>query len=110
MSSEDRPPQLHVDVGLGAHGVTVVALEGELDIASTDRLRRILHSVLEDCVRVSVDLGELTFLDLPGVRLLVEMAAVADRRDCRFEISGATGEVARVLELTRVGSLLPIAA
>jgi hypothetical protein len=44
------------------------------------------------------------------VRLLVEVAAVAARRDCPLVVDGASGQVARVFELTRADSLLPLPA
>jgi anti-anti-sigma factor len=102
-------PELQVEIRYGRRGETSVRLEGELDIASLHRLRRVLYALLDDCVRVAVDLARLRFVDVPGVRLLVEVAAVAAGRDCPFEIAGASGQVARVLELTSARSLLPLA-
>jgi anti-anti-sigma factor len=108
---------VHVDdvnfqiaISYGARGQTSVELAGELDIACLSRLRRVLFAVLDDCVRVALDLRDLRFVDLPGVRLLVELAAAAAHRECPFEVQGVHGQVARVLELTSVRELLPVAA
>ena len=103
-------PELQVAITYGRRGETNVRLMGELDIASLSRLRRLLYAVIEDCVRVAVDLRALRFVDIPGVRMLVEVAAVAAGRDCPLRIEGASGQVARVLELTSARSLLPLAA
>jgi anti-anti-sigma factor len=103
-------PGLQVAISYGRRGETTVELVGELDIASLSRLRRLLLALLEDCVRVAVDLRKLRFVDLPGVRLLVEVAAVAAGRDCRLEMEGASGQVARLLELTSARPLLPFSA
>jgi anti-anti-sigma factor len=102
-------PDLELAISYGRQGETSVRLEGELDIASLQRVRRVLYALLDDCVRVAVDLRRLRFVDLPGVRMLVELAAVAASRDCRLELEGASGQVARVLELTSARLLLPLA-
>jgi anti-anti-sigma factor len=107
---EQGDPGFRVAIDYGVRGHTNVQLVGELDIASLGRLRRVLYAVLEDCARIAVDLRELRFVDLPGVRLLVEMAAVAAGRDCPLEMQGASGQVARVIELTSARDLLPLTA
>ena len=100
-------PELELAITYGRRGETSIRLQGELDIASLPRVRRVLYALIEDCVRVAVDLRQLRFVDLPGVRLLAEVAAVAAGRECPLEIHGASGQVARVLELTSARSLLP---
>jgi anti-anti-sigma factor len=103
-------PDFKMAIEYGRRGETRVELTGELDIANLSRLRRVLLAVLEECARVAVDLGGLRFVDIPGVRLLVEVAAVAAGRDCPLEVAGASGQVARVLDLTSARSLLPMTA
>jgi anti-sigma B factor antagonist len=57
---------------------TVIALDGELDIASTPSLRERLHAALADAAaastgpRVVVDLSGVTFCDASGLALLVD--------------------------------------
>lgn len=57
---------------------TVIALDGELDIASTPSLRERLHSELADVAladpgpRVVLDLSGVTFCDASGLALLVD--------------------------------------
>jgi anti-anti-sigma factor len=103
-------PELELAITYGRRGETSIRLDGELDIASLPRVRRVLYALLEDCVRVAVDLRALRFVDLPGVRLLVEVAAVAAGRECRLEMHGASGQVARLRELTSASLLLPLPA
>src|SRR3954452_21131662 len=105
-----QPPVLSVGVDYASKGLTRVALVGELDIASLGRLRRLLLAVLEDCGQVAVDLRGLRFVDLPGVRMLVEVSAVARRHQRAFELEGAGGQVARLIELTSARERLPLAA
>jgi hypothetical protein len=44
------------------------------------------------------------------VRLLVEIADTAAGRRCPFEMKGAQGQVARVIDLTSSRHLLPLPA
>ncbi len=102
---DQMSPAFRVAIGYDRDGTPHVALEGELDIASLARLRRLFVAALGDCRRMVLDLRRLRFVDLPGVRLLAELAAV-----CELEVAGATGQVARLLELLRVRSGVPVAA
>jgi anti-anti-sigma factor len=100
-------PDLQLAIAYGRRGDNNVRLEGELDIASLSRVRRVLHALLEESARLAVDLGDLRFVDLAGMRLLSELGAAAAALGCPFELHGASGQVARLLELTRP---LPAAA
>ncbi|WP_307805914.1 STAS domain-containing protein [Streptomyces chrestomyceticus] len=54
-----------------AHGLTVVELHGDIDIATTDEARRHLGSVTtRPAVGLLLDLRPVTFFDCSGVRLL----------------------------------------
>lgn len=104
----DDEPTFSLAVEYRPQGRTRVQLGGELDIAGLGSLRRLLFALVEEGRRVLLDLGDLRFMDVPGVRLLVDVAALARGRECELAMIGAGGEVARVLELTRVRSLLPL--
>jgi anti-anti-sigma factor len=102
------PTNLRVAIEYDALGHTRVELVGELDIASLSPVRRLLYAVLEDCARLAVDLHGLHFLDLPGMRLLSELTAAAAGRDCALHVEGATGQVARLMQLASAHALRPL--
>jgi anti-anti-sigma factor len=104
------PPVFRVAVGYDRSGTPRMELEGELDIASLGRLRRLFDAAIVDGVRVVLDLARLRFVDLPGVRLLLELRGVAARHACDFELSGATGQVARLLEFFEPRQPVPAVA
>ena len=89
-------------------GLTRVALAGELDVAQVERLRGVLYGALKQSQMLVLDLGELTFVDLPGTRLLIEMTALAAAEGCRIELSRPRASVERIFELTSARALLPI--
>ncbi len=98
-------PSFRVAIAYDRHGTPHVALEGELDIASLVRLRRLFDAALGDRRHMVLDLRRLRFVDLPGVRLLAELS-----RSCDLEVSGATGQVARLLDLLRLRAREPVPA
>ena len=76
--------------------VTVI-LEGELDIASVELIRRGIEPYLADSPQhVVFDLARLQFMDSSGIALLIEVS----NRVGSVQIRNATPIVRRVLEVT----------
>jgi anti-anti-sigma factor len=93
-------------------GVPVVRLDGEVDLANVDDVRRAIFEPAEaghDCV--VVDLRGTTYLDSTAVRLLFDLAVrlQARRRCLRLVVSDAT-IVRRVLVLTKLDESVPFDA
>lgn len=84
-----------------AGGVRVIALRGELDLASAPKFEQELEIVLNgDDGPIVVDLCDLEFMDSTGLRTLIMAQRRADAREQRFAVARRTGEfVARVFEL-----------
>lgn len=84
-----------------------VSLCGELDIANTPTAKAVLDEVLGDSVEaVVVDMHKLEFIDSTGIALLVSLLnRDGDRPELNFVLSESPA-VARVLEMTGVGSRL----
>jgi anti-sigma B factor antagonist len=81
---------------------------GELDIATVDRLAAEVHELGDAGFhRVVVDLRELTFIDLSGVRLLCELAATALAGGWQLELIQGSTAVRRLLVFTETLTLLP---
>ncbi|MFB4302274.1 STAS domain-containing protein [Actinomadura sp. NTSP31] len=79
---------------------TLIALSGELDIASAPSLRERLRAALEDSgAHVVIDLSEVTFCDVSGLALLVG----ARRRtapDGSLVLASPRPQLARLLHVT----------
>jgi anti-sigma B factor antagonist len=104
--SVDAP--LMVQVERRPPGVVVV-VDGELDIACDQALRRTLFGLVEQSRPIVLDLTQLTFCDVPGIRVFLDFARMAARRGVQVEIRGARGQVDRMLDLTHVRGVLPLA-
>jgi anti-sigma B factor antagonist len=86
-----------------------LAVEGELDIASAPRLLAELERFeLEEKDVVCVDLGGVTFMDVSGMRVLLEAAQRAHSRQARFVIYNPRRCASRVFGLTAVDRQLQI--
>jgi anti-anti-sigma factor len=82
---------------------TVLAVSGEVDIASSPALRSELEAALDACAHeLWVDLGPTTFMDSSGLQVLLQMHQRAEGLRRRLTIVCPPGNVRRVLDLTGV--------
>ena len=77
-----------------------LVLDGELDIASTTTCPTPGVLVGTDLDTLVVDMRELVFLDLEGMRYVMQLRAVALERGCEFRIIPGPRQIRRVFELT----------
>jgi len=87
----------------------IVHVSGELDIATTPTLRDVLEGLEGACERVVLDLSALTFMDSTGIRLAVTEHQRATADGFHFVIAGAEGNVMKILRLTGLDVVLPLA-
>ena len=85
----------------GATGTWRIELNGDLDIATAPALDEQLTQLAQQRASlVIVGLANVTFLDSSGLRALVHGARAIEDGGGRLLVEGASGAVARVLELT----------
>lgn len=80
-----------------------LALEGELDMATTARARAEVMDVLEHGAVLELDLAGVTFMDSSGARFLLWAGRTAQVCDVRLVLVAASGPVQRLLALARAG-------
>jgi anti-sigma B factor antagonist len=86
-----------------------LAVEGELDIASAPLLLAELERfALDEKDVVAIDLGGVTFMDVSGMRVLLEAAQRARSRQASFVIYNPRSCASRVFSLTAVDQQLKI--
>jgi anti-sigma B factor antagonist len=83
-----------------------VILEGECDLAVSDRLTEVLLDAVRRSPLVVVDLAGLELLDSSGMHGLITAHRAARERGGRLHTVNQAGNVALVLDLTGVGALL----
>lgn len=90
----------------GEQGRVIVKLQGEIDLATVEKVNQTLSEALTSASDVNVDLSGVSFLDSSGIRALVQAYRQAESAGARLYVTGAQDWVARVLEVTGVAGLL----
>jgi anti-sigma B factor antagonist len=95
------PGQLVIESNNDADA-TVLALFGELDLASTPMLERELEAVESSgAPRMVIDLAGVGFMDSTGLQALVHARERAAANDHQFSLRRGPHQVQRVFELTK---------
>ncbi len=83
------------------HGSLLLRLAGELDVATALTLRTVVADLVQPELRdVTVDLNSVTFVDVAGVRTLLEAQRAATAAGATFRLSGVNGSTRRIIQLT----------
>jgi anti-anti-sigma factor len=92
----------------GREGDThVVAASGELDLSSRQALEHELRVARDsDADLIVLDLSELTYVDLAGLRVILRMDARSSDRPGRFMVRRAPPNVHRVFAVTSAAKQL----
>ena len=91
------------------NGAVVLAVQGELDLASSAALEEELDRVRERGELVILDLRELDFMDSTGLSVLVKAHQRAEETGGRFGLVRGRPQVQRLLTLTGVASRIEMA-
>ncbi|HUB73013.1 MAG TPA: STAS domain-containing protein [Solirubrobacteraceae bacterium] len=103
--------QLRIELRHDASGRAVVALAGELDMASAETLQQALDAQeLSAEPAVVLDLQQLQFIDSTGLRAVLAALERCRGRGQEFAITPGSPQVQRLLSITGVGEHLPTVA
>ncbi|MGE5545847.1 MAG: STAS domain-containing protein [Solirubrobacterales bacterium] len=91
------------------NGTVVVALQGEVDLQHSPRVRKTLMELMLDRRDVVVDLDRVAYIDSSGIASLVEAYQMARRNQSRFTLAAVSGPAMRVLQLARLDKVFTIA-
>ena len=86
-----------------------LALSGELDMLSAPILERELRAAARRHPRrIVLDLRELTFMDVSGLRAILDAARSARRDGASLAIANPMPHIVRLLELTAIDQTLEV--
>ena len=88
---------------------TVLAVHGELDLATVDRVRARLDALRAERRPVVLDLDGLAFIDSTGIRLVLQAAQAGEGDPSRFAVTRGSPAVRRVLLAAQLQDRLPYA-
>ena len=87
--------------GIYEDGWLLLALDGELDIATAPDLRRAVGDLIGPGLRaVTLDLTGLTFVDVLGLRAFLDIKQIAARAHADFRLRAVSDLTRRVIRLT----------
>lgn len=89
-------------------GVTVVALEGDVDLESSPEARKVILQCVEKKQPVLVDLAGVGYIDSSGVASLVESFQTARKYNLNFALVSVSEGALRVLQLARLDKVFSI--
>lgn len=90
-------------------GTTIVHLSGEFDLSSEDRFKEELGRVMDSETQSFVlDLRGLEFIDSTGLRLLVQLDALARQDGFDFSVLCGNGQVREVLRISGLDGVMPL--
>jgi anti-sigma B factor antagonist len=87
----------------------VLVLNGRLDAASAKELKtRVNHLVLENRVKLIVDMENVDFIDSSGLGSLVSSLRAVNEREGDVKVVGLQKQVRSIFELTRLHRIFGI--
>jgi anti-anti-sigma factor len=90
------------------HDAARLALTGELDIATVPRLEAAVNATLTADLRtLTIDLGELGFVDSSGLRLFIVLDQRAAAEGWKLRLVRAAEQVMKVFRVSGVEENLP---
>ncbi len=90
-------------------GWTVLALEGELDLAESGDAIRAFAAAAETAARgIEADLTELEFLGSTGIRVLIDASTDALGRGLGFRVVPGDGAARRIIDLLGLAERLGV--
>jgi len=99
---------LSISVTEPSEGLFVVALSGELDMASAGELSLRLAGLRSARTRIVVDVSALAFIDSSGLNALVTSARAVDADDGWIVVAGPSQHIARVFDVVRLAESVEI--
>jgi anti-anti-sigma factor len=87
---------------------TVVVAVGELDLAATDSLWATLDAQITPGRTVTLECSGVGFVDSMGLRTLIKAVQKAEAVGGRFDLTGVTPPVWRVLDLAGVAEVFGV--
>jgi anti-sigma B factor antagonist len=110
--AEDQGFQISLDTepqGEGPDKVVVLALKGEVDLATAPDVREMLiRLVSSGIVRIVVDLSDVTFIDSSGLGVLAAAAKRLDAANGWLRVRKPAPQARQILELTALDQVLEL--
>lgn len=99
---------MEIHVKVLPSNMTLVKLDGSLDISGATRIETELRGTVRQDRDVVVDLAGVTFISSQGVRVLVATAKTANLKGLKLVLVGPNPSVGKVLSFMSIDTIIPI--
>jgi anti-anti-sigma factor len=100
---------MDIDVTASAAGITVVAPQGDLDMAAAEQMKRTLTKLLDDGnKKLLIDLGKVGYVDSSGMGALVASLKQARTAGGDLRLCALQDDVRAIFEMTRLNKAVTI--
>lgn len=99
---------MHMQVDDIDGGVTLVRLDGALDIAGADSIDLRMSTLAGSRKRIVVDMQKVTYLASTALRTLIVNARTVTGRGGRLAVFNSPVDVAKVLHVSGVDRIIPV--
>ena len=87
----------------------IISFNGQMTFSDNDTIRTVISEIEGgDFTSCSIDLSELTSIDSAGLGMLLLINDASTDCGKSLEISGAAGQVEKMLEISKFGEVLTI--
>jgi anti-sigma B factor antagonist len=86
----------------------LVAVAGDVDLATADRLHTAVAPLIRPQVRIDVRCADISFLDSAGLRVLLELNRQAQEAGGTLTLCAPSEVVSRTLDLAGVAELFTV--
>ena len=86
----------------------IVAVQGDIDLATVDVLRAQLTGALERSHKVVLDLREVSFMDTQGLAAVIEAEQASSASGTRFVVVRAPATVHRLFDMIGLSDRLTV--
>jgi anti-sigma B factor antagonist len=101
--------QLNLITTEDAAGWRVMAVEGEVDLATVEQLEAEIKSFLNEAVSsLAIDLTPTGFMDSTGLKCLVESSRSFGEAKRRFALIVSSGPISRLIDLSGINSKVTV--
>ena len=90
-------------------GITLINLDGEIDVSHAPRLRETLTQLIEsDCQKLLINLTDVVYLDSAGLSVLIATHRRAQGAGVVVGLIGPQQPIRQVFNITGVDKVIPI--
>jgi anti-sigma B factor antagonist len=102
---------MQIDTELNADILVARVADARIDASVAIRFKDMMRGIISETTasRIVLDLGKVEFLDSSGLGAIVSVMKLLPASQ-RMELAALTGNVAKVLRLTRMDTVFPILA